>query len=354
MQQIMKYHTIGLMSGTSLDGLDIAYCIFTIANNKWSFQIKETTTIPYPTSFIDQLAKCTQLSGLELSVLDIDLGKWMGTQAHQFIKQHHLKIDIIASHGHTIFHQPEKGLTLQIGSGPEILNASGITVVNDFRSKDVSLGGNGAPLVPIGDQLLFGEYENCLNLGGIANISYQQNEKRIAYDIVPMNMVLNHLANKLGKPYDNHGKMARIGSVNNTILQKLNALSFYKKNPPKSLGYEWVEDSIFPILESSNINNQDQLASFVDHIATQLASHLPKGKTLVTGGGAYNDFLIECINQKIAETQTLVIPNQTILEFKEAMIFGFLGVLRIRNEINCLRSATGASRDSSGGMVYYK
>ena len=354
MSETNTYHTIGLMSGTSLDGLDIAHCSFTIANGMWSYQIEHVHTTPYPNTILTKLVKSTQSSGLDLCLLDIELGKWMGKEVNKFIQLYSLSIDLVASHGHTVFHQPDKNLTVQIGNGLEIFNGCGITVINDFRSKDVSLGGNGAPLVPIGDQLLFGEYEACLNLGGIANISYDEKEQRIAYDIVPVNMVLNQLAQQLEKPFDNQGNIARNGIINIELLGKLNALPFYNNKPPKSLGSEWVEKHLFPLLQQSKISVQDQLATVVEHIALQLSQHLSIGKTLITGGGAYNVFLIERLIRLTSSNHTLIVPDNVIVEFKEAMIFAFLGVLRIRNETNCLKSVTGASKNNSGGIIYYK
>ncbi len=352
MPKITTYHTIGLMSGTSLDGLDIAYSIFTLTDDIWSYQLKETNTVSYPDLLYTKLAKSTQLSVSDLNLLDIALGKWIGEETHKFILKHQLSIDLIASHGHTVFHQPNKGLTLQIGNGQEIFNACHTTVVNDFRSKDVSLGGNGAPLVPIGDLLLFNEYQSCLNLGGIANISYDQDGQRIAYDIVPVNIVLNHLSQQLGKPFDDSGNIARCGRVDNRLLEKLNALIYYQKPSPKSLGYEWIEEHIFPLLEKSTCSVADQLATVVEHITLQLSKSLPKGKVLISGGGAYNDFLIERLSLLSSDSHTLIIPDSKIVEFKEALIFAFLGVLKIRNEINCLSSVTGASTDNVGGVVY--
>lgn len=348
------YHSIGLMSGTSLDGLDIAYCVFTISDSLWSYQIVQTRTISYPNQILGRLNKSTQLIGVDLSLLNIELGKWIGREVSKFIEEHNLSIDLIASHGHTVFHQPNKGLTLQIGDGQQIFNSCGVTVVNDFRSKDVSMGGNGAPLVPIGDLLLFNEYDACLNLGGIANVSYSENSQRIAYDIVPVNIVLNMLAQQLGKPFDNLGDIARGGVICPKLLHQLNQLSYYKKDPPKSLGYEWVEKHVFPIVEQSSISIQDQLSTLVEHIAIQLSQNLPAGKTLITGGGTYNIFLIERLGSLTSNNHTLVIPNNSIVEFKEAMIFAFLGVLRLRNDINCLSSVTGASEDSSSGLIYSK
>jgi len=352
MSEAKTYHTIGLMSGTSLDGLDIAYCVFSIIKNKWSFQIKNTSTESYPKDLLDKLKKSTQLSGLDLCLLDIELGNWIGEKTIQFIKLHELSVDLIASHGHTVFHQPEKRLTLQIGNGQEIFNSCQIPVINDFRSKDVSLGGHGAPLVPIGDQLLFGEYDGCLNLGGIANVSYQRNNQRIAYDITPVNIVLNMLSRELGKPYDDQGSIAGQGNIDAVLFQKLNELAFYDIDPPKSLGYEWIATNIFPLFDDSQLSIEDKLATFTEHIAQQIAKQLPIGNSLVTGGGTYNNFLITRIDEQISGEQSLEIPNATILEYKEALVFAFLGVLKTRNEVNCLSSVTGASMDNCGGMIY--
>ena len=323
-------------------------------DNSWTFEIKKAITVAYPATLLKKLKSSTKLLGLDLSLLDIELGEWIGNKTRQFIERYQLKIDLIASHGHTVFHQPENGLTLQIGNGQRIFNICGVTVVNDFRSKDVSLGGNGAPLTPIGDQLFFSKYKGCLNLGGIANISYEKNQMRIAYDIVAVNIVFNFLARQFGKPFDDRGDIARQGTVDKVLLNKLNALSFYKRKPPKSLGYEWVESSILPLLESFKIATNNKLATFVEHVVIQLVQHLPIGKTLISGGGVYHDFLIERLRQSSNAGQLLVIPDRTIVEFKEAMLFAFLGVLRLRGEVNCLRSATGASKDNCGGVVYYE
>jgi anhydro-N-acetylmuramic acid kinase len=348
------YHVIGLMSGTSLDGLDIAYCVFDLEHAKWTYQIKEACTVSYPDDLSKRLVESTKLSGLQLSLLDIELGSWMGAATNTFIKKHNISADLISSHGHTVFHQPEKGLTLQIGSGYELLNGCGVTVINDFRSKDVSLGGNGAPLVPIGDQLLFGQYAGCLNLGGIANISSRDKEEMTAYDIVPVNMILNNLAQQVGQVYDQNGDLARTGVVNEKLLKQLNSLPYYQLQSPKSLGYEWVVNNINPLLSAANLSVADQLATCIAHIAFQLAKHLPQGQTLVTGGGAYNAFLIECLKASVQQSQKLIFPDVRIIEFKEALIFAFLGVLKSRNEVNCLKSVTGALEDNIGGIIYSK
>jgi len=340
------------MSGTSLDGLDMAYCIFQFKQGSWTFDIVLAKTVAYPPDLFKKLVKCTTLTGLDLSLLDVELGRWMGIETAAFIDDNHLKIDLISSHGHTVFHQPEHGLTLQVGSGLEIQRACGITVINDFRSKDVSLGGQGAPLVPIGDELLFGDNAACLNLGGIANVSFLHHGERIAYDIAPVNMVFNYLSLLKGEPFDDRGKIASAGKIDDSLLARFNELAYYKSPYPKSLGYEWVYSNIISVLEHSTISIEDQMATTVAHATTQIAEVLPQGKNLITGGGAFNNYFIDQLNSKLSAKHEIVIPDKTIIEYKEAMIFALLGVLRYRNEINCLSTVTGAQSDSSGGTIF--
>lgn len=348
------YNVMGIMSGTSLDGLDICYCTFSISTDQqWNFEIKNTDTISFPTSIKNKLSNAITFNGLELALLHNEFGNFTGQAVNNFIAHHRLNkndIHAISSHGHTIFHQPENKLTLQIGNGANISSITQLPVVCDFRTGDMSLAGQGAPLVPIGDQLLFSEYDNCLNLGGIANISFQT-QQRIAFDICPANIVLNKLANTLGQDYDNKGEMAKSGSLNTSLLKELNALDYYKTPYPKSLGIEWIEQTIFPILASSNISTEDKLNTFTQHISIQIANHLTEGSTtLVTGGGAYNSFLIERI--KTNSNSRIILPKKHIIDFKEALIFAFLGILRIRQETNVLKSVTGASTNNIGGCIY--
>lgn len=344
-----QYFAIGLMSGTSLDGLDLCYAKFVFSEN-WSFEIIHTETIPYSTDWYDKLKKAVTLSAEDLIALDKEYGFFLGQKTLEFIEKNKIKdLDLIASHGHTVFHQPQRKFTLQIGDGRAIKLRTGIETFYDFRSQDVLMGGNGAPLVPIGDELLFSKYDACLNLGGFSNISFKQNERRIAFDISPVNIVLNHLAEKLGKPYDQEGLIAKEGKVNMEILAQLNALSFYQQNPPKSLGSEWVFESIFPFIKNDTIENL--IATFTEHVASQIAAVTNEyglNNVLVTGGGAYNTYLIESI-QKKTNTQ-FILPAPQIIEYKEALIFAFMGVLRSRNEINVLSSSTGSSKDHSAGL----
>lgn len=336
------------MSGTSLDGIDLAHLTFQ-KTDKWHFQLEKSTTIPYPKSWKNKLQSLASQDSYTIQKTNLSYGAYLGKHIHNFIHKNQLKVDFIASHGHTIFHQPENGYTLQIGDGQTIANSSKQTVICDFRSLDVSLGGQGAPLVPIGDQLLFSDYDYCLNLGGFSNISFLKEGKRIAFDIGPVNIVLNDLAQKLGKPYDKDGAFAQSGRCIPKLLEQLNSLDYYKQNPPKSLGKEWVEQHINPILEKYP-NITDLLHTFSEHAAIQIGKTLQKGECLITGGGTFNAFLIERIG--FHSKSQLHIPHKDIINYKEALIFAFLGVLRHRNETNCLSSVTGAKRDSSSGLIF--
>lgn len=348
------YNVIGVMSGTSLDGIDLAHIYFEIENGKWNFQIFECETIAYNKDWIDTLKNAVCFSKLELQKLNSDYTQLLGGIILEFINKHSIKeIDAVCSHGHTILHQPQNGFTLQIGNLPEISKIIQQTVVCDFRVQDVNLGGQGAPLVPIGDRILFSDYNYCLNLGGFSNVSFDENQKRIAFDISPVNTVLNFYANKLGLDYDDKGLISKTGILNLDLLNDLNQLDFYKKAYPKSLGFEFVKETILPLIETYAISTEDKLRTFTEHIAQQIALALPnkKGKLLVTGGGAYNDFLIERTHYFLPEIE-IIIPSPEILEFKEALIFALLGVLKLRCEINVLSSVTGAKKDHSSGKIF--
>ena len=345
---------IGLMSGTSLDGLDIACCSFEREGNKWKYRVIQAETLVYSAEWKQRLSNAFHASALELARLHADYGHFLGKAADSFIKKYDLKPELISSHGHTVFHDPTRGLTFQVGSGAAIAAECKLPVVCDLRSLDVALGGQGAPLVPIGDKLLFSEFEYCLNLGGFANISYDHNGKRIAFDICPVNIVANMICEKLGKPYDDKGETGRRGSLNEELLNELNTLSFYQKPPhtPKSLGKEWSDSELVPIIEKYSLAPADQLRTLYEHIAVQISAVIDNksGKMMVTGGGAYNTFLIE----RLRHHSKIEIPSveNNIIEFKEALIFAFLGLLRVSEETNALRDVTGASSDNIGGCIY--
>lgn len=352
-----KYSVIGLMSGTSLDGLDIAHCYFFEEDEKWSFQLEKAVTIPYEKEWKEKLQQAADSSAIEIAQLDVDYGRYLGTLTKEFIAKHQITVQIIASHGHTIFHTPKTGLSLQIGCGANIAAICNVPVICDFRTLDVALGGEGAPLVPIGDKLLFSEYEYCLNLGGIANISYEENGKRLAFDICPANMALNYFANKAGLEYDENGKLAGQGVINAELLNDLNALDFYKHQSPKSLGREWFEKVFLPIAEKYELPIADKLSTICEHIGMKVGEALKKNTQenketiLVTGGGSFNRHLLQAIARHC--TAAVHIPGNEIVNYKEALIFGFLGVLRFLNKINVLQSVTGANRDSSSGTIYW-
>lgn len=348
-----NYYVIGVMSGTSLDGIDLCYVHFE-KTNRWKFNILVTQLSPYSESWQKLLEDASLKTREEIDSLNDSYTNYLAQVISQFINEHKLsKIDAICSHGHTILHQPEHGLTLQIGNKSVLSSLLNQTVVCDFRVQDVQLGGQGAPLVPIGDSLLFSDFNYCLNLGGFANISFNNNDERIAFDICPVNTVLNFYAHKLGYSYDKNGELARNGEIQMELLQKLNELEYYALLHPKSLGIEWVQKVVFPLLESFNHTEKDFLATFVEHIAVQISNSITttsSNKILVTGGGAFNGFLIERI--QAYTPAKIVLPKREIIENKEALIFGLLGVLKLRNEINCLASVTGASKNHSSGMVF--
>ena len=344
------YFAIGLMSGTSLDGLDICYAKFQNITN-WEFEILKTETIPYSIEWKNRLQNAILLSAEDLLALDKEYGFYLGEKTQEFISKNNITdLDFIASHGHTVFHQPQRKFTLQIGDGRAIKLTTKKPVIYDFRSQDVLMGGNGAPLVPIGDELLFSQYDACLNLGGFSNISLQKNHQRIAFDISPVNVVLNYFAEKLGKNYDENGDFARNGAINFKILEELNTLTFYQKPAPKSLGVEFVNSEIFPLLKDEIPENI--IATFTEHIAEQIAKVFNDNQlktVLVTGGGTFNTYLLEKIRGK-SQTE-LIVPDENIINFKEALIFAFMGVLRLRNEVNVLCSATGSSENHCSGIL---
>ncbi|MEK0443005.1 MAG: hypothetical protein RL403_1983 [Bacteroidota bacterium] len=353
-----RYTLIGLMSGTSGDGLDLAHCHFEYQEGKWSYEILQAETRPFPLELGAALAASHLLSGLDLALLDVKFGKWMGEQVKNFCLQHQVKPMAVASHGHTVFHQPEKGLSLQIGNGWALHQASGETVLADFRMLDVQLGGQGAPLVPIGDRLLFPQVDFCINLGGISNLSLEKNGQRIAFDCSPFNILLNGEAQKLGNSYDQDGAWAREGNLSATLLAQLNALPFYAQSGAKSLGRESIDQSFIPLLEQSGLSPKDRLSTLVEHFAIQIAAlirtHASKAapSVLLTGGGAYNRYFVERLDHHLNKNWVQVEASKELIEFKEALIFAFLGVRKLRGEANALASVTGAGRDSLGGAIY--
>lgn len=346
------------MSGTSLDGLDLCYCHIGHAKGNWSFEIIKSKSIAYSSAMQSELKDSIYLKAEDLLQFHNTYGTWLGEQAKQFIEAEKLDIGYIASHGHTTHHRPENGLTFQIGSGQHLANASGHMVICDFRTNDVALGGQGAPLVPIGDQLFFEAYDFCLNLGGISNISLVQKGKRIAYDIGLANMILNHITRKVGLDYDDRGALARSGHIIEAMLKQLHALQYYLLPHPKSIGYEWFVEEVVPIVEAYEDTTENLLHTAVHHICEKIAQQVRLNGTkdrhtlFVTGGGALNQYLIEVLSEKLAGHTEVIVPEREIIEFKEALVFALMGALRVEKEINVLKSVTGAKRDSSSGVIY--
>lgn len=344
------YNVLGLMSGTSLDGLDMALCKFT-TGKKNKFKILYTSTIKFNNVLQKKLKNAHLVSGYELMLLNNEFAYFMAGQVNNFIAEKSARADLIASHGHTVFHRPDKNMTLQIGSGAVLAALTNLPVVCDFRSTDIALGGQGAPLVPKGDDDLFTQYDYCLNLGGIANVSYVKRGKRIAFDICPANMALNYLANLKHMAYDKNGSLACKGNINKQLLKQLNALGYYKASYPKSLGREWFEKNFKPLLDNYKISVYDKLATVCEHIAFQISfSCNSNGSMLVTGGGAHNLFLIEKIKKYFKGR--IVIPDKEIIDYKEALIFAWLGLLRFLRKENIYKSYTGAERNSISGALY--
>lgn len=353
------YKVLGLMSGTSLDGLDMACCHLWEENGHWEFSIEQTKELPYSDDIREYLKNVIYLSEEDHAQLHIDYGKWLGEQAKTFIEERGLEVDFIASHGHTSHHRPEDGITFQLGDGQILSNMSGKQVVCDFRTTDVSLGGQGAPLVPIGDRLLFHEYDFCLNLGGISNISFEKDGARIAFDIGMANMPLNYITHKMGMAYDENGKLAQSGKLDEALLKKLNQLEFYRLPHPKSTGYEWFTEKIVPLIEASESKDADLLHTFIHHNCEQIAlqvhkyANKPKSTLLATGGGALNKFFIDTLQEKLGTNVAVIIPSKTLIAYKEALVFAFMGVLRLKGITNVLSSVTGAREDSCSGKVFF-
>lgn len=362
-----NFDVIGLMSGTSLDGLDILHCIIKEDNGQYSFELLENETFKYDNNWVERLKNAHLLSGEDLCLIDAEYGHLLGDCIAKFNAKYNLKPLFVAVHGHTVFHQPTNstkpdsiGFTTQIGDGSAIAAKSNCCIINSFRNKDVALGGQGAPLVPIGDKLLFPQYDFCLNLGGFSNISFDNNKgERIAFDISPCNMLLNYICETINLSHDDNGNLAKSGTIIPNMLKELNTLKFYDSKPPKSLGKEWFVLNIEPILLKYLSSNSvpDILRTGVEHIASQIAKVLndnnTKGgnaKVLISGGGVFNALMLEKIKEY--SSCEICIGSKELIEYKEALIFALLGVLRYTNKVNCLFSVSGGRCDSVGGAVW--
>lgn len=358
----MVYNVIGLMSGSSLDGLDIAYVRLDEVRGKWSYSILQAECLPYNEHWVAALQHATIINVSAFLRLHTSYGRFLGGQVNEFIIRHSLahKVHFIASHGHTVFHEPQNGTTCQVGDGAAISAVTGLPVISDLRAMDVALGGQGAPIVPIGDRLLFGDYDYQLNIGGIANITVPHNGDIMAFDVCPANQVLNALAQREGQDYDRDGAMAAAGGLLPSVLDELSLEPYYRRKAPKSLSNEAARNMIFPKLLESDHAGYDLLHTATIHIARQIAEAVTdfphgkgQGRLLATGGGAFNKFLIAQLEKELKPYKVMVeVPEPNVVKFKEALVMALIGTLRWREEVNVLSSVTGASKDSIGGAVW--
>jgi len=346
-----KYNVMGVMSGTSCDGLDIAHCLFYKKNNDWIYELVNSICIEYPKKIKDRLLNCSHLDALSLKILDLDLGEFFKNEISKFIQSSKSKFDLISSHGHTVFHDPKKKLTYQIGNPFIIYSSIRIPVVFNFRELDVIMSGEGAPLVPYGDKKLFNEFDYCINIGGILNISKLYEKKLIGYDICPGNIILNKFSRKLSKEYDIDGRLSSSGNFNSTLFKVLNEIDYYKGEIPKSLDISYIEKIYYPLF--TDIDPKDILHTYVNHIAYQINNTIQKKKSrvLLTGGGAFNAHILKKISYYNKHDHKFIVPNKDIIIFKEAIIFAFLGFLKLLKKKNISKSVTGSNFSSSSGLI---
>lgn len=356
----MIYRAIGLMSGSSLDGLDIVFAEILENGGKWGYELVHAECIPYSSEWIDKLKNATALTAVDYQLLHSEYGHYLGQRVNEFIEKHQLqfKVAVVASHGHTTFHIPAKKMTAQLGDGAAIAATTQLPVVSDLRAMDIAFGGQGAPIVPIGEQLFFSNYRYFLNIGGIANISINHNGYK-AFDICAANRVLNMLANEAGQEFDRDGALAKSGQTNQALLNELNGLAYYTHPIPKSLANSFGTDTVYPIIKKYGLSTADALHTYVAHIVRQIKNAVMANKApgdgeeqlLVTGGGALNSYLVERLQDALGAIQVIV-PDEQLVQYKEALIMALIGVLRWREEYNVLSSVTGAARNSVGGAMW--
>jgi len=350
------WKVVGIMSGSSLDGLDVALANFTRENNGiWSGELDQIHCFDFPASLKVRLHKAMHMTALEMCELDRDWALFAAKCVKDSITNLSLKPDLVASHGHTVFHNPSEGFTTQIGSGAIIAAETHMPVVCDLRSLDVAYGGTGAPLIPLVDKLLFSEYDGCLNLGGFSNISHLNSKPEvIAWDIGPCNNLLNKVSRIVGFEYDKDGLIASKGVIKDELFNDLCALTYHHKPAPKSLGMEWVESELRLVIDKySSLSVGDKLRTAVEYIAHIIVVDSPAGRVLVSGGGVWNTFLMDRIRKISADKSTeFLIAEPDMANGKEAYGFAFLGLLRWLGESNVYQEVTGASRPSSGGAVW--
>jgi anhydro-N-acetylmuramic acid kinase len=362
----MTYKAIGLMSGSSLDGLDIVFVELHVHANAWSYQILVADCYPYTEEWKQKLQNATTLSALDYQLLHTEYGHYLGAEVNRFIEAAGIQyqVALIASHGHTTFHLPGQRMTAQLGDGAAIAAETGLPVISDLRALDVALGGQGAPIVPIGEKLLWKEYSMFLNIGGIANISFDTPNAYIAFDVCPANRVLNLLCRQINLEFDDGGQLAEAGQINDELLEALNALDYYNLPFPKSLANDFGTDVIFPMIKERELHHTDELRTYTEHIVQQVRNAVAANlqhintaadgtKLLITGGGAFNSFLVNRLTEELRDSGVQVeVPDKQLVNYKEALVMALIGVLRWRQEDNVLSSVTGAQRNSIGGALW--
>jgi anhydro-N-acetylmuramic acid kinase len=362
-KQHMIYRAIGIMSGSSLDGLDIAFVELNEVGGKWSYEIVQADCVDYSVEWKQRLSQAIHLNALDYQLLHTDFGHYIGEAVNGFIARHGIEhqVQLIGSHGHTTFHVPAKKMTGQLGDGAAIAATTGINVVSDLRAMDIALGGQGAPIVPMGEKRLLGNYAYFLNLGGIANISFNLPDRYLAFDTSPANRVLDLLIAEKNLKYDKNGELAASGKVNDALLAQLNALDYYQQPFPKSLANDFGTDVLLPIIQQSGLSLADKLCTQVEHVAIQLRKAIEAvgvvadgpQQMLACGGGAFNQFLVQRLQAHLQPLQIeMVVPDAKLVANKEALVMAFLAVLRWREENTVMHTVTGASRSSIGGAVW--
>ncbi len=364
------YRTIGLMSGSSLDGLDIACCEMSRSATDQldpiiEWKLVQAATLPYSAMWQSRLTHLPNQSAIHFAKTHTYFGHYLAELVNNYLWQHPFEPDFIASHGHTIFHDPAHRFTSQIGDGAALAALTGYPVISDFRYQDVAIDGEGAPLAPIADRLLFKGYDFYLNIGGIANISCHAAGRYIAFDVGPANQVLNALAAEAGLAYDAEGRLAAQGQPVTDLHHVVDQLAYFQKPYPKSLGNEWVRREVLPLYMENEATLADRLHTACRQLARQTAlaieniikkEQLQKAdyQLFISGGGAFNNFLIQCIHKACTERLKLkiVLPERPIIEFKEAILMALMGLLRLENIPNCMASVTGAQRDTISGSIH--
>lgn len=366
-----SYKALGLMSGSSLDGLDIAYCHFEVEKENngqlyvHDWKILAAETIGFSEAWQARLGQLPTQTALSFAKTHTYLGHYFGDMVNDFMNRYQIEPDFIATHGHTIFHDPMGRMTIQIGDGSAMAAKTGFPVISNFRNQDIAIDGQGAPVAPIIDKYLLPGHDFYLNLGGIANITTVLPHKMVAFDICPANQLLNALANRLNLEYDEGGQIAAAGQVLDDLLKEMNRADFYKIAYPKSLDNAWSQTAILSKIADEPTAIPNQLSTFVEHIAYQIAFAIKQVirkekiekkqlSLLATGGGAFNAYLMERLQYhcNLVGNIEVVLPNSDIIQFKEAALMAWMGVMRVENVPNVLQTVTGAKRDTINGAIH--